>query len=162
LVRYCLSTNLRRKYIFIHIHWWGNGKESSTVRTPQHPLNVKPPAGMTSVARSKWRQIKYTDTVHYDTVLVEKIVSLRTKKVSAADFHKAQRRLEVAKAFQQQVRVWLSCVHIGPYALIQDLLHELRNFHLGSYIDRNWTFSTKISVFFNAVSIKDIWRKSLD
>jgi hypothetical protein len=74
----------------IHIHWWGNEKESSTVQTPQHPLNVKPPAGMTSVARSKWRQIKYTDTVHYDTVLVEKIVLLRTKKVSAADFSKAQ------------------------------------------------------------------------
>ena len=89
----------------IHIHWWGNEKESSTVRTPQHPLNVKPPAGMTSVAKSKWRQMKYTDTVHYDTVLVEKIVLLTSKKVSAADFNKAQRRLEAAKAFQLQVRV---------------------------------------------------------
>ena len=89
----------------IHIHWWGNERESSTVRTPQYPLNVKPPTGMTSVAKSKWRQIKYTDTVHYDTVLVEKIVLLTSKKVSAADFHKAQRRLEAAKAFQLQVRV---------------------------------------------------------
>jgi hypothetical protein len=89
----------------IHIHWWGNEKKPSTVRTPQHPLNVKPPAGMTSVARSKWRQIKYRDTVHYDRLLVEKIVLLRTKKVSASDFHKAQRGLEAAKAFQLQVRV---------------------------------------------------------
>ena len=91
----------------ILIHWWGNEKESLAVRTPQHPLNVKPPAGMTSVAKSKWRQMKYTDTVHYDTVLVEKIVLLTSKKVSAADFNKAQRRdgLEAAKAFQLQVRV---------------------------------------------------------
>ena len=49
--------------------------------------------------------MKYTDTVHYDTVLVEKIVLLTSKKVSAADFNKAQRRLEAAKAFQLQVRV---------------------------------------------------------
>jgi hypothetical protein len=48
---------------------------------------------------------KVSDTVHYDTVLVEKIVLLTSKKVSAADFHKAQRRLEAAKAFQLQVRV---------------------------------------------------------
>jgi hypothetical protein len=66
---------------------------------------VKPPAGMTSVAKSKWRQMKYTDTVHYDTVLVEKIVLLISKKVSAVDFNKAQRRLQAAKAFQLQVRV---------------------------------------------------------
>jgi hypothetical protein len=83
----------------IHIHWWGNERESLTVRTPQYPLNVRPPAGMTSVAKSKWRQIKYTYTVHYDTVLGEKIVLSNSKKVSAADFHKAQRQLEAAKAF---------------------------------------------------------------
>ena len=47
----------------------------------------------------------YTDTVHYDTVLVEKIVLLTSKKVSAVDLNKAQRRLEAAKAFQLQVRV---------------------------------------------------------
>ena len=60
---------------------------------------------MTSVAKEKWRQMKYTDTVHYDTVLVEKIVLLTSKKVSAADFNKAQRRLQAAKAFQLQVSV---------------------------------------------------------
>jgi hypothetical protein len=66
---------------------------------------VKPPAGMTSVAKSKWRLIKYPDIVHYDTVLVEKIVLLTYKKVSAVDFNKAQRRLQAAKAFQLQVFV---------------------------------------------------------
>ena len=57
--------------------------------------------------------MKYTDTVHYDTVLVEKIVLLTSKKVSAADFNKAQRRLQAAKAFQLQVRVWLSYVELA-------------------------------------------------
>ena len=51
--------------------------------------------------------------MHYDTVLVEKIVLLASKKVSAADFNKAQRRLEAAKAFQLQVRVWLSYVELA-------------------------------------------------
>jgi hypothetical protein len=83
----------------IHIHWWGNEKESSTVRTHQHPLNLKPPAGMTSVAKSKWRQMKYTDTVHYDTVLVENIVLLTSKKVNAVDFKKLKGDFRRLKPF---------------------------------------------------------------
>jgi hypothetical protein len=51
--------------------------------------------------------------VHYDTVLVKKIVLLSSKKVSAVDFNKAQRRLNAAKAFQLQVRVWFSYVKLA-------------------------------------------------
>jgi hypothetical protein len=41
----------------IQIHWWGNEKQSSTVKTLHHPFNVKPPEGITFVAKSKCRQI---------------------------------------------------------------------------------------------------------
>ena len=43
--------------------------------------------------------MKYTDTVHYDTVLIKKIVLLTSKKVSAAGFKKLKGDLRRLKPF---------------------------------------------------------------